>query len=176
MKALVGDGVAAFPPRIEWLQAWGTIFRCSGTFANYLGCAKVGCLLANEDTRVFQHPAVRRAKDGVGKSGRSASGEKLWIRRHRIEALMRWAEVCTFGRGAVKNLYSELPCQDNPAAKRFAVLYLVCYIFLLRLPSEALPMVAPGGSAEEDQQSVICLNVVEQELVLKLRRCVVHLV
>ena len=56
--------------------------------------------------------------------------------------------------------------------KRFAVLYLVCYIFLLRLPSEALPMVVAGGAAEEEQQSVICLNVVEQELVLKLRRCV----
>ena len=96
MKALVGDGVAAFPPRVEWLQAWGTMFRCSGTFSNYLGYAKVGCLLAKEDTRVFQHPAVRRAKDSVAKSGRFASREKLWIRRHRIEALMKWAEVWAF--------------------------------------------------------------------------------
>ena len=69
-----------------------------------------------------------------------------------------------------------LVCQDNAAAKRFALLYLVCYIFLLRLPSEALPMVVAGGSAEDDQQSVIRLNVVDQELVLKLRRCVLHLV
>ena len=93
MKALVGDGVAAFLPRIEWLQAWGTMFRCRGTFSNYLGYAKVGCLLAKEDTSVFQHAAVRRAKDSVGKSGRFASREKLWIRRDRIEALLKLAEV-----------------------------------------------------------------------------------
>ena len=35
-------------------------------------------------------------------------------------------------------------------------------------------MVVAGGSAEEDQQSVICLNDVEQELVLKLRRRVLR--
>ena len=93
VKALVGDGIAAFPPRVEWLQAWGTMFRCRGTFSNYLGYAKVGCLLARVDTSVFQHPAVRRAKDSVAKSGRFASREKLWIRRDRIEALMKWAEV-----------------------------------------------------------------------------------
>ena len=93
VKALVGDGVAAFPPRIEWLQAWGTMFRCRGTFSNYLGYAKVGCLLAKEDTSVFQHPAVRRAKDSVGKSGRFASREKLWIQRDRIEALLKLAGV-----------------------------------------------------------------------------------
>ena len=91
---MVGNGVAAFLPRVEWLQAWGTMFRCKGTFSNYLGYAKVGCLLAKQNTCVFQHPAVKRAKDSVGsKAGRFAAREKLWIRRHRIEALMRWAEV-----------------------------------------------------------------------------------
>ena len=96
VKAVVGNGVAAFPPRVEWLQAWGTMFRCQGTFSNYLGYAKVGCLLAKQNTCVFQHPAVKRAKDSVGKSERFASREKLWIRRHRIEALMRWerSELC----------------------------------------------------------------------------------
>ena len=69
------------------------MFRCRGTFANYLGYAKVGCLLAKVDTHVFKHPAVKRAKDSVSKSGKFAAREKLWIRRHRIEALVRWAEV-----------------------------------------------------------------------------------
>jgi len=102
VKSVKGGGVAAFPPKVEWIQAWGTMFRCSGTFANYLGYAKIGCLLAKVDTTVFQHPAVRRAKDSVAKSGRFASREKLWIRRHRIEALMRWAEVCPCGRISAK--------------------------------------------------------------------------
>ena len=93
VKAIVGDSVAAFPPKVEWLQAWALMFRCSGTFSNYLGYAKVGCILVKEETGVFDHPAVKRAKDSVSKSGRFAAREKLWIRGHRIEALLIWAEV-----------------------------------------------------------------------------------
>ena len=55
-------------------------------------------------------------------------------------------------------------------AKRFAMLYLICYIFLLRLPSEAMPMVVAGGSADDDQQSVIQMNGFDEWLVLKLHR------
>ena len=61
-------------------------------------------------------------------------------------------------------------CQDNPVAKRFAMLYLICYIFLLRLPSEALPMVVAGGSADDDQQAMIQMNGFDEWLVLKLHR------
>ena len=93
MKAIVGDDVVAFPPKIEWLQAWAMMFRCSGTFSNYLGYAKVGCILVKEDTSVFQHAAVKRAKDSVRKAGRFAAREKMWIRGHRIEAILIWAEV-----------------------------------------------------------------------------------
>ena len=96
VEAIVGDSVAKFPPKVEWLQAWAMMFRCVGTFSNYLGYAKVGCILVKEETDVFDHPAVKRAKDSVSKSGRFAAREKLWIRGHRIEALLIWAEVCTF--------------------------------------------------------------------------------
>ena len=96
MKAIVGDDVVAFPPKIEWLQAWAMMFRCSGTFSNYLGYAKMGCILVKEDTSVFQHAAVKRAKDSVRKAGRFAAREKMWIRGHRIEAILIWAEVGGF--------------------------------------------------------------------------------
>ena len=56
-------------------------------------------------------------------------------------------------------------------AKRFAELYLMCYVFLLRMPSEALSMVVAGGTTENEQQSVVWLDADKQELVLKLRRC-----
>ena len=92
----MGDSAAKFPPKVEWLQAWAMMFRCAGTFSNYLGYAKVGCILVKEETDVFDHPAVKRAKDSVSKSGRFAAREKLWIRGHRIEALLIWAEVGTF--------------------------------------------------------------------------------
>ena len=96
VKAIVGDDVVAFPPKIEWLQAWAMMFRCSGTFSNYLGYAKVGCILVKEDTSVFLHAAVKRAKDSVRKAGRFAAREKMWIRGHRIEAILIWAEVGVF--------------------------------------------------------------------------------
>ena len=47
----------------------------------------------------------------------------------------------------------------------------MCYVFLLRMPSEALSMVVAGGTTEEEEQSVVWLDVAKQELVLKLRRC-----
>ena len=55
-------------------------------------------------------------------------------------------------------------------AKRFAELYLMCYVFLLRMPSEALSMVVAGGTTEDEQQSVVWFDADKQELVLKLRR------
>ena len=56
-------------------------------------------------------------------------------------------------------------------AKRFGEHYLMCYVFLLRMHSEALSMVVAGGTTEEEEQSVVWLDVAKQELVLKLRRC-----
>ena len=64
----MGVSVAKFPPKVEWLQAWAMMFRCGGTFSNYLGYAKVGCILVKEETGVFDHPAVKRAKDSDSKS------------------------------------------------------------------------------------------------------------
>ena len=89
----MGENVVVFPPRLEWLQSWALLFRCKKTFCNYLGYTKIGCLIVNADTGVFKHPGVKRAKESVAKAGRFASREKLWIRRERIEALLRWAEV-----------------------------------------------------------------------------------
>ena len=47
----------------------------------------------------------------------------------------------------------------------------MCYVFLLRMPSEALSMVVAGGTTENEQQSVVWFDADKQELVLKLRRC-----
>ena len=140
-----------FPPRVEWIQAWAILFRSQGTFSNYLGYVRVGCLIVKADVDVFQHPAVKRAKDSVGKAGRFVVRDKLWIRRHRIESIVRWAE-------------------KHPELMRFALLFLMCYVFLLRMPSEALPMIAGGDSEHADAQSVVFVDKDKQEIVLKLKR------
>ena len=152
VNAMQGKCVAnPFPPRIEWIQAWAILFRSRGTFSNYLGYVRVGCLVVKADVGVFQHPAVKRAKDSVGKAGRHVVRDKLWIRRHRIEALMRWAE-------------------KHPESMRFALLFLMCYVFLLRMPSEALPMIAGGDGVQADAQSVVWVDKDKKEIVLKWNR------
>ena len=54
-------------------------------------------------------------------------------------------------------------CGERPALAKFAALFLITYVFLLRLPSEALTLIiGPKG-----------LHVIEDQLVLILpRRCV----
>ena len=54
-----------FPPEVEWLQVWSTLFRHAGTFGNYLGYVKTGCLLVGASvevprTTVSHVPLLRR--------------------------------------------------------------------------------------------------------------------
>ena len=61
---------------------------------------------------------------------------------------------------------------ESADAKRFAMLWLASYIFLLRVPSEALPMRRGGADflAAADEQSLLFLNHATGELCLKLHR------
>ena len=148
VKTLAGTGlhVAPFPPRIEWLQAWSRLFRNARTFSNYLGYVHTGCLVVKAPTDVFEHPALKRAKAAVEKAGLFSRREKLWVRRPRVEAMMRWAK-------------------KHPEFSRLAVLFLTAYAFLLRVPSEALPMVVADGSSG---QSVVVAT--DHEIILTLQR------
>ena len=152
IRAIKGTNARLFPPEIDWLLAWASMFRCSGTFSNYLGYVKVGCLIERADVLVFNHPAVKRARGSIVKAGRFEAREKCWIRRKRIEAMLRWAS------------------SQRREDKHCAILFLMCYVFLLRMPSEALPMIAGDGSENELAQSVVWLDPAKEELVLKLRR------
>ena len=150
VKAIVGTRVESlFPPRLEWLQAWAALFRSSRTFTNYLGYARVGCMIVKADTSIFDHPAVTRAIRSVEKAGLFAAREKMWIRRERIEAMLCWAELHT-------------------EYLQYAYLFLLAYVFLLRLPSEALPVVSASVEGQVTSQSVI--TVTETEIVLNLKR------
>ena len=60
----------------------------------------------------------------------------------------------------------------SPDAMRFAMLWLTSYVFLLRVPSEALGMKRGGGDfiAGPAEQSVLSLDECTGELCLKLHR------
>ena len=94
---------------------------------------------------MFSDPALKRAKSAIAKAGLFNSRPKLFIRLKTVELMLAWA-------------------LENPAYIRFAMLWVVTYAFLLRLPSEALPITA-GASA--GQSSLLRRD---GKLFLKLRR------
>ena len=47
-----------FPPKLAVLLAWSTLFRCSGTWGNYLSYVKTGCLVVNAPVEVHMLPNV----------------------------------------------------------------------------------------------------------------------
>jgi hypothetical protein len=136
-----------FPPDVQMLQAWAQLFRHEGTFANYLGYVRTGCMLADADCAPLDDPAVRRARGSIKKSQQFVPRERMWIRREIVEKLMLWSLAHT-------------------SYAKFAKLWLFTYAFLLRLPSEALPAVAGKG----DHQSSVFMEGDTIVLVLKRRK------
>ena len=41
-----------FPPKLEHLLAWSTLFRCEGTWSNYLGYVRTACVVVKASTKV----------------------------------------------------------------------------------------------------------------------------
>ena len=99
------------PPSADELLAYSHMFRCIGTFSNYLGYLRKGCLLEGVPVDVFEHPAVRAAKKSVKKRGRFEPRMKLFV---------KWPIVST----------------DINFDPKYGMLFAITYCFLLRLPSE----------------------------------------
>ena len=69
-----------YPPLLEDLLAWARLFRCHRTYSNYLGYARVGCLL------VKASDAVRRAGGaGVGLLSRLGACDRSSIIQRCVE-------------------------------------------------------------------------------------------
>ena len=97
--------------------------RCSRTFGNYCGYLKTATLLINREVSVFGDPAVSRAKASIAKRCNFAPRVRKFLTLDILGGLVRWC-----GR------------QDDSELKTLAVAYAVTYAFLLRLPSETLPL------------------------------------
>ena len=123
-EVLSGHG-NAFPPSLGGLLAWSKMFRCSGTFGNYLAYVKLACELAKAPTEVFRADELRRAKTAIRKQGGFVSREKMFLRIDILESMRR-------------------RCLDGLMAVDYAMLFLFSYVFLSRLPSEALPITWMG--------------------------------
>ena len=98
--------------------------------------------------KVFQHPALDNSKKAVDKAGHFEMRPKLWIRRELVANIVKWAKKHSDRQG-------------------FAMLFLCSYIFLLRLPSEALPIKIQKGEFLDGQA---VLKTTGDKLILSLAR------
>ena len=107
----------AFPPTLEGVLAWSTTFRSLGTFMNYLGCLRKACHALNLEAPPYGHAAIKRAMTSIVK--RQLTPDRPRLHLDRID---------------VRNMV--LAVNSGMETLQFAMLWLVSYIFLLRLPSE----------------------------------------
>ena len=138
------------PPSADDVAAWSALFRCQGSFQNYLCHLKVGCLLVGADTGVFSSALVSRAKSAVRARRDFVPREKLFLQHDVVRRLVRASA-------------------DAAAARSYSMLYLFAYCFLLRTPSEALPVVTLADKAQSHtfHSAVYCAD---EEITLYLRR------
>jgi hypothetical protein len=132
---------AATPPTVDDLLAWSMMFRHPTTFSNYLGYLKLGCMLVRKPTSVFDDPAVKRAKRGVAKRMNFKPRPPMFL-QHNI----------------LSDMFERVYTADRIELEQVAMLFLVTYVFLLRLPSEALPIVRGCVGVANNSQSSLYLS------------------
>ena len=136
------------PPTVDGIMAWSTTFQCHRTFTNYLGHVKLACALCGVSSEACEDPLIRRAKMAIRKKLMFKKRPKMWIRHDVVELLLDLGSTCP-------GLYREA-----------SMLFLFTYVFMLRLPSEALPTHVGGRVWKDGIQSAISLD--GDALVLRL--------
>ena len=111
------------PPQPDHLVMWSSTFRFVDTFSNYLGHVATGCDLVKMPADAIRHPLVKRAKRAL-RCRMGPPRPKRFIQFGMLKSIVNWFST-----------NDRLP---------EAMLFLTAYVFLLRVPSEALP-IAYGG-------------------------------
>ena len=118
IETVHGDADEAFPPSLDSVLEWSNTFRCVGTFCNYLGFLRGACCAISVAPPPVGHPALKRAMCSIAKRQLFTGRPKMFIQRFMLRNIMT-AEI---KKGAM--------------GLRHAMLWLVAYTFLLRVPSE----------------------------------------
>ena len=140
-----------FPPTVDTLLAWSALFRCSRTFGNYLNYVRLGCELIGSSTVSLDSRALVRAKLAIAKRRQFVARKKMFLRL-----------------SCVKQMLHVTRQEGHPKYRLEVMMYLTCYVFLLRLPSECLPIVVDGVGVRDGEQAVI--SVTDDKLILHLAR------
>ena len=111
------------PPDVNGLLAWSRLFRHHGTFGNYLSYVKLACEIKGVSVDVFQHPSLRRAKASIEKLRLFSPRTPTWVGMTLLQQLVYLV-------------------MDKPVLRELVMLFIASYAFLLRVPSEGIPMAA----------------------------------
>lgn len=150
MTVLGCDAGEVIPPSPEGLALWSTCFRCKGTFDNYISHVRLVCILLRVPLDALSDPAVERAARAVQARNTWQARPKMFIREALLARLLKHLERHQSGR-------------------ELQMLFLTAYIFLLRLPSEALPMhVARDGDPPRAVEPKSCLRLHDGSISLTL--------
>ena len=139
------------PPSQDGLLAWSMTFRCDRTFSNYLGHVKTGCMLLGLSCEAVDSQVLKRAKLAIAKRTSFRPRMQLFL-----------------GLRMVENMLEHLLA--HPEWSTTVLWAWTAYVFLLRVPSECLPLVTAGGIGEESMQSVMHVHDDHLELVLASRQ------
>ena len=141
---------AVLPPQAATLAAWAALFRCEGTFGNYIGYLRTGCMLLGHSVDTFNDPLVKRARRAIKSRGDFVARPKQFLGQRELCMLL--------AKPAVESRQQSL-----------AMLWLFAYVFLARVPSEALP-VARVQYERDARKRHSAIIVHEDRIVLHLAR------
>ena len=131
------------PPSTAGLVAWSRVFRCKNTFQKYVGKVRVACLLAEVSMESFDRSILERCGETIARV-QAPPKQKTFIRHALLSELV--SDATKHG--------------DWESAS----LYVVTYAFMLRMPSEALPMrFKEGSSAVSIDNTTIHLSLARRK-------------
>ena len=142
----------ALPPTVDMLLSWSCLFRCSGTFKNYLSNLRTACQLASISTDAMHDRTLAKAARAIDKRRGYIARQPMFIGMELMQRIMQQVSSdCSF----------KVRCA--------AMAFLTTYVFLLRMPSECLPIrVAADSAAVAAHQAVV--SVTADALTLRLKR------
>ena len=132
----LGDGNCGFPVTKQALLLWSCTFNTPGCFTNYLGYVKAACHLLGHDLDAFEEDALTRARVNITRSVNQGEAKtKRWIKHNLLLSAVYFAK-------------------ENPEWLETAMWMVAGYAFLLRVPSECLPIVAGMGCGDNCELDV----------------------
>ena len=142
------------PPSIDMLLAWSNLFRNSRTFQNYVCNMRTAMQLMDLESSGMHSSLLKKACRAIDKRQGFKPRGTMFIGSAMVVQLVQHASVSM-----------------NAHAKALAMAFLASYVFLLRLPSECLPIsVASNCAGDAVKHAVIAVHPDCIMLTLKRRK------